>query len=52
MLTTLVPFDKSLKRMQPMPWWLQIPLIRRFALLEQRGSGNLWLYAAPRIERE
>jgi len=37
---------------RPTPWWLRISIIRRFSLLERRGTGNLWLYAAPRVERE
>jgi hypothetical protein len=37
---------------RPTPWWLRISVIRRFSLLERRGTGNLWLYAAPKIERE
>jgi len=32
---------------EAMPWWLRLSVLRRFLLLERRGSGNLWLYAAP-----
>ena len=34
------------------PWWLRISFLRRFLLLERRGTGNLWLYAAPKIENK
>jgi hypothetical protein len=32
------------------PWWLRISVVRRFLLLERRGLGNGWLYAAPKID--
>ena len=34
------------------PWWLRISCLRRFLLLERRGPGNNWLYAAPKIDLE
>ncbi len=37
---------------RPTPWWLRISFLRRFLMLERRGPGNIWQFAAPKTELE